>query len=63
MCLWSPGVEFLGQRLLAWTLAERQCCQAVLGEHEQLAPLVRADVLCHYLALVQQAQLITIGAG
>ena len=38
-----------------WTLTQRQCCQAVFGQDEQLPVLVTADVLRHDLAFVQQA--------
>src|ERR1700687_3428316 len=59
----SPGVEFLCERLLLRTLAEGACCQAMLRQHEQLPALVTADVLRHHLAIVQQAELITVGAN
>ena len=48
----SPGVELALQRLLAWALAERQRCQAVLRQHQQLAAFVTADVLSHDLTFV-----------
>ena len=35
--------------------------QVMLGQHEQLATLVTADVPCHHLAFVQQTQFITTG--
>src|ERR1700732_2352395 len=59
----SPGVEFLRERLLLWTLAKSECFQAMVRQHEQLSALVTADVLRHHLAFVQQAELITVGAN
>src|SRR5438128_9098919 len=59
----SPGVEFLCERLLPRTLAEGECCQAMVRQHEQLPALVTADVLRHHLAFVQQAELITVAAN
>src|ERR1700676_1600724 len=56
----SPGVEFLRERLLLRTLAEGECCQAMVRQHEQLPALVTADVLRHHLAFVQQASAATI---
>src|SRR5712692_5591540 len=59
----SPGIEFLRERLLLRAVAEGECCQAMVRQHEQLPALVIADVLRHHLAFVQQAELITVGAN
>ena len=44
-------------------LAEGECGQAVLRQHQQLPSFMTADVLGHHPAFVQQAQLIAAGAN
>src|SRR5260370_2066494 len=61
--LWSAGVEFMCECLLLRTLAKGECCQAMLRQHEQLPAFITADVLRHYLAFMQQAEFITVGAN
>ena len=40
-----------------------QCCQAVVRKHDQLPSLVAANVLSGEMALVQDANFITVGAN
>ena len=57
-CLGPQGIERLFQRGAPRPPAQRQRCQAVVRQHDQLPSLVAADMLGHHLAFVQDADFI-----
>ena len=62
-CLGTQGIKRLFQRGAPRPPAHGQRCQAVIRQHDQLPSLVAADMLGHHLALVQDADFMTVGAN
>ena len=62
-CLRTQRIKRLFQRGAPRPPRKRQCGQAVVRQHDQLSALVAADMLGHHLALMQDADFMTVGAN
>ena len=62
-CLGSQSVKRLFQRRAPRPPRKCKRCQAMVRQHDQLSSLVATDVLSCQMALVQDANFVTVGAN
>ena len=60
--LGPQSIKLLFQRGTPGPVPQRQRCQAMVGQHDQLPSLVTADMLGHHQAVVQDADFMTVSA-